>query len=51
MSLKRIIDGGLGAEPPASGDYGGLGAKPPELCDFLEKIPILVPLDCISHVL
>ena len=27
--LKRITDGGLGAEPPAAAGYGGLGAKPP----------------------
>ena len=26
---KCITDGGLGEEPPTSGDYGGLGAKPP----------------------
>ena len=33
--LKGITDGGLGAEPPAAGDYGGLGAKPPAAGRFL----------------
>ena len=33
--LKRITDGGLGAEPPAAGGYGGLGAKPPAARRFL----------------
>ena len=33
--LKRITDGGLGAEPPAAGGYGGLGAKPPAAGQFL----------------
>ena len=33
--LKRVADGGLGAEPPAAGEYGGLGAEPPTpLGDF-----------------
>ena len=32
--LKRITDGGLGAEPPAAGSYGGLGAKPPAARQF-----------------
>ena len=27
---KRIIDGGLGAEPPAAGGYGGFGGKSPQ---------------------
>ena len=38
--LKRIIDGGLGADPPAAGGYGGLEAKPPaagQFLKFLEK--------------
>ena len=26
--LKRVTDGGLGAEPPTAGGYGDLGAKP-----------------------
>ena len=29
VCLKRIIDGGLWAEPPATGGYGGLVAKLP----------------------
>ena len=33
--LKRITDGGLGAEPPSAGGYGGLGAKPPAARRFL----------------
>ena len=33
--LKRITDGGLGAEPPAAGGYGCLGAKPPAAGRFL----------------
>ena len=51
--LKRITDGGLGAEPPAAGGYGGLGQSPKPLgnfCKFLEKKAILIPLDHISHV-
>ena len=33
--LKRLIDGGVGAEDPATGGYGGLGAKPPAAGRFL----------------
>ena len=33
--LKRITDGGLGAELPAAGGYGGLGAKPSAARRFL----------------
>ena len=29
--LKRITDGGLGAEPPAVGGYGVWGQSPPGL--------------------
>ena len=45
--LKRITDGGLGAEPPAAGSYGGLGAKPPaarQFCKCLEKKSYLNPI-------
>ena len=33
--IKRIIDGGLGAEPPAAGGFGGLRAKFPASGRFL----------------
>ena len=42
VELKRITDGGLGAEPPAAGSYGGL--------NFVEKKAILMPFDLISHL-
>ena len=36
VSLKRIIDGGLGAEHPAGG-YGGVGAKTQAAGQFFWK--------------
>ena len=42
MSLQQIPDGGLGANPPSRWAI---------FWDFFEKIPILMPLDHISHVL
>ena len=42
--LKRITDGGLGAEPPAAGGCGGLEAKL-----FLGKLAILMPMNHNSH--
>ena len=38
--LKRITNGGLGAEPPAARQF----------CKFLKKKAILIPLDHISYV-
>ena len=35
LFLKRITNGALGAEHPASGSYEGLGAKPPAYRRFL----------------
>ena len=49
MQLKRITDGGLGAEPPAAGDHGGLEAKTPAAGRFFEKLAILLRLDHKSH--
>ena len=52
--LKWNTDGVLGAEPPATRDYGGPGAKPTSaarfLVIFLEKMLFLMPLDHVSHV-
>ena len=53
MVLKRITDGGLGAEPPAAGDNEGMEQSPQPLgdfCKFLYKKDILILLDHISHV-
>ena len=33
---KRFTDWGLGAEPLAAGGHGGLGAKPPAAGQFLQ---------------
>ena len=33
--LKRITNGGLGAEPPAAGGYGGLGKAPSRWAIFV----------------
>ena len=38
--LKRSTDGGLGAKPPAVGQF---------FVSFLEKTAILMPLNHISH--
>ena len=37
VKLKRITDGGLGADPPVAGGFGGLEAKPPAAGRFLGK--------------
>ena len=34
VQLKRITDGGLGADPPAAGGYESLGAKFPAAEQF-----------------
>ena len=49
MSLKRIADRGLGAEPPEA--LGVWGQSPQKLGEFLEKQAILMPLDHIPYVL
>ena len=54
VQLKRITDGGLGAEPPAAGGYEGLRAKPlvggQFFVIFLEKMVILMLLNHILNV-
>ena len=48
--VKRVTEGGLGAEPPAAGGCGDLGVKPPVARQFLEEITILMSLNYVSHV-
>ena len=54
VCLKRIIDEGLWAEPPATGGYGESSDEAPSrwaiFRNFLEKTAILMPLDHNSHV-
>ena len=46
MQLKRITDGGLGAESPVAGGYGVWAI----FCNFLEKLVILILLNLILYV-
>ena len=48
VCLKRIIDGGLGAESPAAGGSGGEASS--RWAIFWEKPAILMPLDYNFYV-